>query len=97
MNRAALARILNRTQETGAVALADSPNPVEWALASLTVDPRDRLWALLEVWATLDETEWPEANVKALYEDIMDIFRDHREAEEWYRGWRAAHPQGKLW
>ncbi len=76
---------------------ASELNPVDWALASLTVDPRDRLWALLDVWATLDESEWTEANVKALFEDILDVFRDYAEAECWFREWRTAHPEARLW
>jgi hypothetical protein len=44
----------------------------------------------------MDEATWPEANVKALYEDIMDIFREYPAAETWFAEWRAAHP-GARW
>jgi len=40
----------------------------------LTGSPRTRLFVCLDTWATIDEDSWPEASVKALYEDIMDIF-----------------------
>ncbi len=59
--------------------------------------PRERLSRYLDTWATMDETTWTEANVKALYDDIMDIFRDHpREADTWFRAWRLAHPEARL-
>ena len=70
------------------------PDPAPWELLAHPADPRERLTAYLDAWAGMDEAAWPEANVKALYEDIMDIFRDHPEAEGWYRDWRAAHPTG---
>ena len=57
--------------------------------------PQGRLWLLLDTWAGMDEAAWPEANIKALYEDLMDIFRDHPEAETWYREWRKAHPEAR--
>jgi hypothetical protein len=101
MNREALARILNRSRGTGIVALADPPNagtqtdPVPWELLSHPQDPRERLTCYLDAWASMNEAVWPEANVRALYEDIMDIFRDHPEADGWFREWRAAHPEGR--
>ncbi len=55
-----------------------------------------RLRSLLDTWASMDESAWPEANVKALHEEIMDIFRDHPEANSWFRAWRAAHPAARL-
>jgi len=67
------------------------------------------LWRLLDTWATMDETAmtesvltgqpvpvWTAANVKALNEDIMAVFNAHAEATEWFREWRAAHPEAKL-
>jgi hypothetical protein len=59
-------------------------------------DPKARLWDLLDTWAGMDETTWPEANVKALYDDIMDIFGEYPEADGWFREWRAAHPEARL-
>jgi len=44
----------------------------------------------------MDEATWPEANVKAMYDDIMDIFTAHPEAESWFRTWRTAHPEARL-
>ncbi len=54
------------------------------------------LWRLLDTWAGMDESAWLEANVKALYEDIMDIFGANPEAEVWFKEWREAHPEGRL-
>ncbi len=51
-----------------------------------------RLAGYLDAWAGMDEAVWPEANVKALFEDIMDIFREHPAADGWYRAWRAGRP-----
>ena len=59
-------------------------------------DPKARLWFLLDLWASMHEAEWSEANVNALYEDIMDLFRDHEEADAWFREWREAHPEARL-
>lgn len=58
--------------------------------------PRSHLWEYLDAWAGMDEATWPEANVNALLEDILDVFRDHPQAEAWYREWRAAHPEARL-
>lgn len=58
--------------------------------------PRERLARYLDTWAGMDESAWPEANVKALYDDIMDLFHAHPEAEAWYRAWRTAHPEARL-
>ena len=98
MNREAMLRILNRTREAGAAALADPPTPAICDLAYHTSEPpRDRLWRCLDTWASMDEPAWPEANVRALYEDIMDIFHDRpHEADGWFREWRAAHPAARL-
>lgn len=54
------------------------------------------LWRLLDLWAGMDESPWSEANVTALKDDIMDLFRDHPEANAWFREWRAAHPTARL-
>jgi hypothetical protein len=75
---------------------ADAPAPVTCDLLCRVSDPRDRLWICLDAWAGMDEAAWPEANVKALYEDIMDIFREHSEAEAWFREWRATRPEARL-
>jgi len=59
--------------------------------------PKARLHQLLATWAWMDESAWPEANVQALYEDILDLFRDHPgEADAWFKEWRAAHPAARL-
>ena len=96
MNREAMLRILNRTRDVGAVAMADPPAPATCDLLCHASDPRARLWHLLGQWAGMDEAAWSEANFKALYEDIMDIFRDHPEADAWFRAWRAMHPEARL-
>jgi hypothetical protein len=45
----------------------------------------------------MDESLWPDANIKALYDDIMDIFRDHPvAAETWFKQWRDSHPKARL-
>jgi hypothetical protein len=96
MNREAILHILNRDRATGPVALADSPAPDPWELLSHSSDPHERLTRYLDAWAAMDEAAWPEANVKSLYDDIMDIFREYPEAVAWFREWRAAHPEARL-
>jgi hypothetical protein len=71
-------------------------DPAPWELLTRPQDPRDRLAEYLGTWATMDEAAWPEANVRALYDDIMDLFRDHPEADAWFRRWRAAHSEVRL-
>jgi len=39
---------------------------------------------------------WTEANVRALHEDILDIFAEHADGNGWFRVWRAAHPTARL-
>lgn len=72
------------------------PDPAPWDLLIHPPDPRERLTEYLDAWAGMDEAAWPEANVNALYEDIIDIFRDYPEADRWYQEWRAAHPEARL-
>ncbi len=67
-----------------------------WDLLTHPPDPRERLTRYLDAWAAMDEAAWPEANVRALYEDIMDIFREYPEAETWFNEWRAAHQEARL-
>ncbi len=57
---------------------------------------RAYLWRLLDLWNGMDEATWPEANVKAIYDDVLDLFREHPEANAWFRAWRAAHPEARL-
>ncbi len=57
---------------------------------------RAYLWRLMDTWGSMDESTWQEANVRALYEDIMDLFNAHPEAEAWYREWRATFPEARL-
>jgi hypothetical protein len=72
------------------------PDPAPWELLVHPADPRERLILYLDTWAGMDEATWPEANVKALYEDLLELFGDHPEAEGWYRDWRTAHPEARL-
>lgn len=66
-------------------------------LDDLNAGPRARLLKMLDTWATMDESTWPAANVQALYQDIMDMFRAHPiEADGWYRAWRRDHPGARL-
>ncbi len=67
-----------------------------WDLLTHSLDARERLTGYLDAWGSMEEAAWPEANVKALYDDIMDIFRDHSEADGWYREWRTRHPEAHL-
>jgi hypothetical protein len=68
------------------------------------------LWRLLDLWAGMDESQttesvmsgqpvpvWTEANIKALYEDILDLFSAFpKDADRWFREWRQAHPEARL-
>jgi len=89
-------------RRTGTVAPADPPkavrgsDPAPRGLLTHPEDPRERLTEYLDAWAGMDEAAWPEANVKALFDDIMDIFREHSEAGTWFEQWRAGHPEAKL-
>jgi len=81
-------------EQMGSVAVA---GPVPWNVLTHPPDPRERLIGYLDAWATMDEAAWPEANVRALYDDIMDLFRAHpAEADGWFQAWRAAHPGARL-
>ncbi len=77
MNREALARILNRTRDGEGVALVDRPTNAVFDIPIHTSPPWTRLWSLLDTWAGIDERAWSEANVKALYDDIMDVFQEN--------------------
>ncbi len=70
--------------------------PGPWDLLTHPPDPRERLTGYLDTWAGMDEATWTEASVKALFDDIMDVFRDHPEADGWFREWRAVHPEARL-
>ncbi len=70
--------------------------PAPWELIAHPADPRARLIGYLEAWASMDEAVWREANIRALYDDIMDIFREYPEAETWFNEWRAAHQEARL-
>ncbi len=103
MNRTALFEILNRPGPGGrpaGLALADPPaigaDPLA-RLDPLPSDPKARLWRLLDIRAGQDDATETEANVKAVHEDIMDLFREHsREAAGWFSAWRTAHPAARL-
>ncbi len=75
---------------------ANQTDPAPWDLLTHPPEPRERLIVYLEAWACMNEAEWPKPNVRALYEDIMDIFWKHPEADGWFRDWRAAHPEARL-
>ncbi len=57
---------------------------------------RAYLWRLMDTWGSMDESTWQEANVKALYEDILDLFKAHPQAEGWFKEWRQANPEARL-
>jgi hypothetical protein len=44
----------------------------------------------------MDEDQWTQEAVAGLKDQILDLFRDHPEAEAWYREWRAGHPKARL-
>lgn len=86
-------------REAGDMPADGSPGtagPAPWELLAHPLDPRERLTAYLNAWADMDESVWQEANVIALYEDIMDLFKSHSEAEVWFRDWRKTHPGSRL-
>ena len=64
----------------------------------LTVPPvaRTALWRLLDRWARLETAAGSEANVKALYDAILDVFAAYPEAGLWYQAWREQNPDAKL-
>ncbi len=74
-----------------AVKVGAQSDPLCW-----TRTPRERLTHYLDTWAHMDEAAWSEANVKALYDDIMDVFSAHPEANIWFNEWRKAHPEGRI-
>ncbi len=89
---------LEQRQAAEAIIARATPRstPAPWELLTHSPDPRERLIEYLDAWASMDEAVWPEANARTLYEDIMDIFWKHPEADGWFRDWRAAHPEARL-
>lgn len=86
-----------------------SPCARSWSCERTPDQAKAYLWRLLDLWTTMDESEmstsvlsgqavavWSEPNVKALHEDIMDVFAANREANTWFAEWRALHPEAKL-
>ncbi len=64
--------------------------------AATTVDAKGQLWALLDRWAGIDEATWPQQVVDRLKGEILTLFRNHPEADGWFREWRVAHPEARL-
>jgi hypothetical protein len=73
-----------------------------WPMDRTPEAAKAHLWRLLDLWAGMDESQtttavtsgqpvpvWTEANVKALYEDIMDVFSATPEANGWLQEWRG--------
>jgi hypothetical protein len=68
-----------------------------WPASRTPGKDKAHLWRLLDIWAGMDEATWQGAAVKALYEDIMDVFEGHaKDADRWFREWREAHPEARL-
>ncbi len=59
-------------------------------------DPKTRLSSLLTTWFTMSVTAWRQDYIDMIKDLIMDIFRDHPEAGDWFKDWRATHPEAKL-
>ncbi len=58
---------------------------------------RGMLHALLDIWAMMDETKWTVAEVRALHDQVLAFWGEWGEqAEEWWREWRATHPEARL-
>lgn len=78
--------------------LNSRPSPVVIPLlADLATAPAVRLTRLLDTWSGMDESKWTEANVAALYQDILDVFKAHPVAADgWYQTWKREHPRGRL-
>ncbi len=62
----------------------------------LRPDPKARLWHVLSEWASLEEAKVTPEEVDRLKAEIMDLFRDCPEAENWHREWREMHPGARL-
>ncbi len=58
--------------------------------------PDDLLAGYLDRWVGMTESEWQEATVKALFDEINGIFRENADAETSYRAWSQANPQARL-
>jgi len=60
-------------------------------------DPRAALWWYLDTWAGMNEDEWAQDAVTALYNAVIGFWTDYPDvAEGWWRDWRAAHPGARL-
>ncbi len=59
-------------------------------------DPKTRLSSLLTTWFTINEKGWRQEYIDMIKDMIMDIFRDDPEAGDWFKEWRATHPEAKL-
>ena len=81
-----------------------------WPMERTPEKAKAHLWRLLDLWAGMDEEQttesavsgqpvpvWTEANVKALLDDILDLFSAApQDADGWFREWREAHPEARL-
>lgn len=96
MNREALKKVLNRTQDGGEVQ-AIPPTPGHPKPSWRTSHPRIRLWALLDTWSTMDEAAWTQEAVDRLKDEILDLFKAYPvEADTWFQEWRVANPGRRL-
>ncbi len=59
-------------------------------------DPKARLTALLDTWASMDEAAWTQEAVDRLKDEILDVFKAHPEAPSWCAEWKQAHPEATL-
>ncbi len=59
-------------------------------------DPKARLSSLLTTWFTMNETAWRQEDVDGLKNGILDLFKVHPEAEDWFKAWRQANPGARL-
>ena len=86
------ARSLLIAHKAEIIALLQKPDaaPMEMLLTTA----RMRLFSYLDLWAEMNGQAWIEANVRALHDDLMDVFEEHPgEADCWLREWRTQHPE----
>lgn len=87
----------------GAVACAECHPPAAPGLlaergeACPAQDARERLHALLDRWAELNEALWTQEDINNLKDCILDFWvTDWVEADQWWLEWRTAHPHARL-
>jgi hypothetical protein len=64
-------------------------------MADLPVDPKARLWTLLDRWTSTPDSGLTDEQALAMYRELVRL-TDTPEGGLRYRAWRLAHPEIKM-